>query len=57
MRKKHHSVESLKRDLLKAWEKRPQGMLRAAYENAIKRMRTVYDANGGYIEYFRAFGL
>ena len=48
--KKYHSVESLKRDLLKEWEKLPQGMLRAAYENTIKRMRTVCDANGGYIE-------
>ena len=48
--KKHYSVESLKRDLLKEWEKLPQDMLRAACENAIKRMRTVCDANGGCIE-------
>ena len=43
-------MESLKRDWLKEWEKLPQDMLRAAYENAIKRMRTVCDVNGGYIE-------
>ena len=42
--KKHHFVESLKRDLLKKWEKLPQDMLRAAHKNAIKRMRTVCDA-------------
>ena len=47
---KHHSVESLKCDLLKKWEKLPQDMLCASYENAIKRMRTLCDANGGYIE-------
>ena len=51
--KKHHSVESLNysvesliRDLLKEWEKFPQDMLRAANENAIKRMRIVCDADG-----------
>ena len=45
--KKHPSIESLKRDLLKEWEKLPQDMLRAAYENATKRMTTVCDANAG----------
>ena len=35
--KKHYSVASLKRDLLKEWEKLPQNMLRAAYENALKK--------------------
>ena len=49
-KKKHHSVESFKRDLLKEWEKLPQDMLHATYENAIKKMRTVWDSNGGYIE-------
>ena len=48
--KKHHSVESLKCDLSKEWEKLPHDMLCATYENAIKRIRTVCDANGGYIE-------
>ena len=49
-KKKHHSVESLKRNLLKEWEKLPQDMSCATYENAIKRMRTVCDASRGYIE-------
>ena len=35
-KKKHHSVESLKRDLIKEWEKLPQDMLHAAYKNAVK---------------------
>ena len=43
-------MESLKCDLLKEWEKLPQDMLRAAYENTIKRMRTVCDTKRGYIE-------
>ena len=48
--KKHHFVKSLKCDLLKEWEKLPQDMLCVTYENAIKRMRTVCDANAEYIE-------
>ena len=51
-KKNHYSVESLTRDLLKEWEKLPQNMLHAAYENAIKRMRTVCDANRDILNNF-----
>ena len=41
-KKKHHSVESLKRDFLKEWEKLPQDMFHATYENAIKKKRELF---------------
>ena len=50
MRKEASFCGKFKRGLLKEWEKLPQDMLRAASENAMKRMRTVCDANGGHIE-------
>ena len=48
--KKHQSVESLKRALVKAWNEIPQEMIDRAIDDFPKRLRKCIQANGGYFE-------
>ena len=48
--KKHTEIESLKKDLKRAWENMPQKMLPVICDDAPRRLRDVIENNGGHIE-------
>ncbi|KAI6646946.1 hypothetical protein LOD99_9040 [Oopsacas minuta] len=48
--KSHNNLDSLKRSLVKEWEKIPQEVLRAAVESFPTRLRSVVKNKGGYKE-------
>ncbi|XGW32886.1 hypothetical protein V3C99_017417 [Haemonchus contortus] len=46
----HHSIDSLKRDLLRAWEEIPLEYLRATVDDFPSRLRACVRARGGIFE-------